>query len=187
MRGRVDLPRGVVRGIQDDGAGFLIDGRRNAVRIRFEREIHGRHRHQFAAGVADVETVFHEIRTRRDDFFPAGQDRAEKHVDPSGGAAGDDDMVALERNALFGGKQFRKFGAGRRITGIGHIAKRKRLARFNSDFFQRFFHFRRRRQVGIAETVIEHIVRAEFLFQFQTCFEHFADGGGMGKAFPDFL
>ena len=81
----------------------------------------------------------------------------------------------------------RELFAQRRITGIGHVAEREGAVGACRDRFERLFDLRRRRQVGIAEAEVVHLVGAVFFAQFDPGLEHPADHGRIRDVSFDFI
>ena len=173
---RIDLPCGIVGGVQNDGTGLFMDGFPEVFHIRFKREVHGRNGNEFAAGVAHIEAVFHKIGTGRNDFLSGSQNCPEKDIDPPCRSAGDDHLIAADGVILFFGDHLRQFLPDCRESGIGHISHGEGLGRFLCNLFQRRADHSRRWHIRIAQAEIKNIFRAEFLFHFDSGFKHLADG-----------
>ena len=175
----------VIRRVDDERAGARPN--RLVERGDVEREVGSlrRHRPEHAAEVAGVGAVLDEVGSWAEHLVPGLQDGAEEGDEPTGGAARQDDVTRLDRGLLLPGDLPGEDRAHRRQAGVRAVAEPHRL---HGSLGQRAEGRARcgwRRDVGVTEAEVEHIICADALLQLQPSVEHAPDPGGVLHLLPN--
>jgi hypothetical protein len=173
----VDDAGGVVGRVDEQNARLVGDVGLQGGHVQVEGAGLGRGALEHAAVVLHVEAVFDEVRRRAEELVAGLDDRAEEGVDGPCRAAGEDQAVRGDADALFQGHVLGQGLAHGRVAEVGHVAEGERLGGFLGNVVQALAHAGGRWQIRVAQAEVAHLVLAEFLLQLDARLEHAADPG----------
>ena len=181
---RIDDAGGVVGVIEDDGLGLRRDGPRYGPDVGHEAVRLARgHDDDPAAGRRDVVVVLEEVGADADDLVAGVQERRHGDAEPAGRADGHDDVVLGVAGAEARVERVRDGAAHLGIAGVGRVAVDVHGVLVRDDVYDGFLNRLGRREVGIADGVIEDVLPAELLGEALALLEHGPDSAAAGGHF----